>query len=196
MYCTISASQQVFELLAVCWYRAAECLSVWTKTKRGELVLSNKINTLKFFQNLSLNQILISINTITDEIKRLRRRLNTSIYIGSDQKTLRPIVNLYKTRLTKLLTNKRLQSDHKRVRKENTSLEHTRDEHLSLNHTENLDLSFPSSSNTQSPIIPLRKSYCSTHTCSTHTRFLKASFENTQRTLLQSQHQHSSFSKR
>jgi len=38
-----------------CWYRAAKCLIVWTKTKRGgELVLSNKINTLKFFQNLSI----------------------------------------------------------------------------------------------------------------------------------------------
>jgi len=31
--------------------------------------------------------------------------LNTSIYTGSDQKTLRPVVNLSKTRLTKLLTN-------------------------------------------------------------------------------------------
>jgi len=73
----------------------------------------------------------------------------------------------------------RLQSDNKRVRKENTSLEHTRDEHLSLNHTENLDLSFPSNnSNTQSLRKPLRKIYRSTHT-----RFFKASFENTQRTL-------------
>jgi len=105
--------------------------------------------------------------------------LNTSIYTGSDQKTLRPVVNLSKTRLTKSLTNNILQSDSKRVRKENTSLEHKRDEHLSLNHTENLDLSFPSnSSNTQSPRKPLRKSYRSTHT-----RFFNASFENTQRTL-------------
>jgi len=110
--------------------------------------------------------------------------LNTSIYIGSDQKTLRPVVNLSKMRLTKSLTNNILQSDSKRVRKENTSLDHTRDEHLSLNHTENLDLSFPSnSSSTQSLRTPLRKSYRSTHT-----RFFKASFENTQRTLLQSQH--------
>jgi len=78
--------------------------------------------------------------------------LNTSIYTGSDQKTLRPVVNLSKMRLTKSLTNNRLQSDNKRVRKENTSLEHTRDEYLSLNHTENLDLSFPSNnSSTQSP---------------------------------------------
>jgi len=61
--------------------------------------------------------------------------LNTSIYIGPDQKTLRPVVNLSKRRLTKSLTNIKLQSDNKRVRKENTSLEHTRDEHLSLNHT-------------------------------------------------------------
>ena len=73
--------------------------------------------------------------------------MNTSIYTGSDQKTLRPVVNLSKTRLTKSLTNIRLQSDNKRVRKENTSLEHTRDEHLSLNHIENLDLSFPSNNN-------------------------------------------------
>jgi len=47
--------------------------------------------------------------------------LKTSIYTGSNQKTLRPIVNLSKTRLTKSLTNIRLQSDNKRVRKENTS---------------------------------------------------------------------------
>jgi len=33
--------------------------------------------------------------------------LNTSIYDGSNQKTLRPIVNLKKTRLTKSLTNNR-----------------------------------------------------------------------------------------
>jgi len=31
--------------------------------------------------------------------------LNTSIYTGSDQKTLHPVVNLSKTRLTKSLTN-------------------------------------------------------------------------------------------
>ena len=105
--------------------------------------------------------------------------MNTSIYTGSDQKTLRPVVNLSKTRLTKSLTNNGLQSDNKRVKKENTSLEHTRDEHLSLNHTENLDLSFSSNnSNTQSPRTLLRKSYRSTNT-----RFFKASFENTQRTL-------------
>ena len=73
--------------------------------------------------------------------------MNTSIYTGSDQNTLRLVVNLSKTRLTKSLINNILQSDSKRVRKENTSLEHTRDEHLSLNHTENLDLSFPSNSN-------------------------------------------------
>jgi len=130
--------------------------------------------------------------------------LNTSIYTGSDQNTLRLVVNLSKTRLTKSLINNILQSDSKRVRKENTSLEHTRDEHLSLNHTENLDLSFPSNNNnTQSPRTPLRKSYRSTSNNnntqsprtplrksyrSTHTRFFKASFENTQRTLLQSQH--------
>jgi len=91
--------------------------------------------------------------------------LNTSIYTGSDQKTLRPVVNLSKTRLTKSLTNNRLQSNNKSVRKENTSLEHTRDEHLSLNHTKNLDLSFPSNSrSTQSPRTPLRKSYRSTYT--------------------------------
>jgi len=101
--------------------------------------------------------------------------LNTSIYTDSDQKTLRPVVNLSKTRLTKSLTNIRLQSDNKRVKKENTFLEHTRDEHFSLNHTENLDLSFPSNnSSTKSPKTPLRKSYRSTHT-----RFFKASFENT-----------------
>jgi len=106
--------------------------------------------------------------------------LNTSIYTGSDQKTLHPVVNLSKTRLTKSLTNNILQSDSKRVRKENTSLEHTRDEHLYLNHTENLDLSFPSNgSNTQSPRTLRRKSYRSTHT-----RFFKASIENTQSTLL------------
>jgi len=107
--------------------------------------------------------------------------LNTRIYTGSDQKTLRPIVNLSKMRLTKSLTNIILQSDNKRVRKENTSLEHTRDEHLSLNHTRNLDHNFPSNnSSTQSPRKPLRKSYRSTHT-----RFFKASFENTQRTLFE-----------
>jgi len=105
--------------------------------------------------------------------------LNISIYIGSDQKILHPVINLLKTRLTKSLTNIRLQFDNKRVRKKNTSLEHTRDEHLSLNHTENLDLSFPSNSSiTQSPRTPFRKSYRSTHT-----RFFKASFENTRRTL-------------
>ena len=105
--------------------------------------------------------------------------MNTSIYTGSDEKTPRPIVNLSKTRLTKSLTNIRLQLDNKRVRKENTSLEHTRDEQLSLNHTENLDLSFHSNTNnTQSPRKPLSKSYRSTHT-----RFFKAIFENTQRTL-------------
>jgi len=101
--------------------------------------------------------------------------LNTSIYTGSDQKTLHIVVNLSKTRLTKSLTNNRLQSDSKSVRKENTSLEHTRDKHLSLNQTENLDLSFPSNkSSTQSPRTPIRKSYRSIHT-----RFFKASFENT-----------------
>jgi len=36
----------------------------------GELVLSNKISTLKFFQIYRLNQILILSNTIIDEIKR------------------------------------------------------------------------------------------------------------------------------
>jgi len=33
--------------------------------------------------------------------------LNTSIFCGSDQKTLRPVVNLLKTRLTKSLTSNR-----------------------------------------------------------------------------------------
>jgi len=33
--------------------------------------------------------------------------LNTSIYTGSDQKTLRPVVNLSKRRLTKSLTSNR-----------------------------------------------------------------------------------------
>jgi len=33
--------------------------------------------------------------------------LNTIIYTGSDQKTLRPVVNLSKTRLTKSLTSNR-----------------------------------------------------------------------------------------
>jgi len=109
--------------------------------------------------------------------------LNTSIYTGLDQKTLRPVVNLSKTRLIKSLNNNRLQSDSKSLRKENTYLEHTRDEQLFLNHTENFDLSFPSNNITQSPGTLLRKSYRSTHT-----RFFKASIENTQRTLLQSQH--------
>jgi len=49
--------------------------------------------------------------------------LNSSIYTGADQKTLRPVVNLSKTRLTKSLKVTYLQSDIKSVRKENTSLE-------------------------------------------------------------------------
>jgi len=91
---------------SLCWYRTAECFSVWTKTKRRVNWVLNKNCAFNIFSFNVKDQLKFFplFSNKHNKIKRVeKRKLHKSIYTGSDQKTLRPVVNLSKTRLTKSL---------------------------------------------------------------------------------------------
>jgi len=113
--------------------------------------------------------------------------MHIDIYTGSDQKTLRPIVNLLNKEINSIIIITRLQTDYKRVRiRKHISWTIIRDEqNLPLSHTEDDQLS-QQQHNTQSSKNLLRKSYRSL-TLGFSKLFLRISQSN----ILQSQHKNS-----